>query len=119
MPSAVVNSLDAHALAMEHLELCDYKIAGYWDDSDSPVETLRDRFYEEIVLPRPLAPELASSAIVFRGNKRQIQLKFALKAKPDGATIGELMLIYNENMEFVDENWQLDLNSPSIVALSN
>jgi hypothetical protein len=26
--------------------------------------------------------------------------------------IGELVLIYNENLELVDENWLLDIDSP-------
>jgi hypothetical protein len=26
--------------------------------------------------------------------------------------IGELVLIYNENLELIDENWLLDIDSP-------
>lgn len=113
--SEIINSIDVNALVIEHLELCDRKIAGYWDESDN--------FYEKIILPRTLSAELISSAIAFYGEKRRIQLKFRLKVggqspeeTPDSTPIGELMLSYDENLEFVDENWQIDLNSPWIEA---
>ncbi|WP_229549154.1 hypothetical protein [Nostoc sp. CHAB 5836] len=32
--------------------------------------------------------------------------------------LGELVLVYNENLEFIDENWLLDIDS-SILALLN
>ena len=101
--SEVVNGLDANSLVLEHLALCDYQISGYWDESD--------RFYEEIILPRPLSPQLVSSGVIFNGDKRRIQLKFTLNIET--ATIPEaiaqLMLVYDENLEFIDENWQIDL----------
>ena len=106
--SEVVNGLDANSLVLEHLALCDYKISGYWDESD--------RFYEEIILPRPLSHQLVSSGVIFNGDKRRIQLKFTLNIET--ATIPEaiaqLMLVYDENLEFIDENWQIDLNSEFI-----
>ncbi|BCL37562.1 hypothetical protein [Nostoc sp. MS1] len=30
--------------------------------------------------------------------------------------LGELVLVYNENLEFVDENWLLDVDSPLLVT---
>ena len=30
--------------------------------------------------------------------------------------IGELILIFDENLEFVDENWLIDVKSPFVVA---
>lgn len=48
----------------EHLELCDYKICGYWDE--------QDEFYEEITLPRSLCTELVSSSIGVTGKQRWI-----------------------------------------------
>ena len=53
--SEVINGLDANALVLEHLALCDYQISGYWDESD--------RFYENIILPRPLSPQLISRVV--------------------------------------------------------
>lgn len=94
-----------NVLVREHLESCKYKIAGYWDESD--------RYYEEIALPRRLSAELINRAIAVCGDKHRIYLQFVLKsATPKGVTTnGTLMLIYEENLEFVDENWQIDLNS--------
>ncbi|MBD2485361.1 hypothetical protein [Planktothrix sp. FACHB-1365] len=109
----VLANLDANALVTEHLELCEYKISGYWDE--------QDEFYEEIILPRSLSFELVSSAIGFTGQKRWLQLKFFLQFVPELAeylsnhneskNLGELTLIYDENLQFIDENWQINIDS--------
>jgi hypothetical protein len=114
----VLENLDANALVTEHLELCDYKICGYWDE--------QDEFYEEITLPRSLSTELVSSSIGVTGKKRWIKLKFALKAERsaaedslnDNATkdFGELTIIYDENLQFMDENWQINMDYPLIIG---
>jgi len=74
-------------------------------------------------LPSPLSAELASSSIGFTGRQRWIQLKFDLKADTqdrlnyqEPQKIGELTLTYNENLEFLDENWRLDVSSPLLIA---
>ncbi|MBE9211500.1 hypothetical protein IQ247_01995 [Plectonema cf. radiosum LEGE 06105] len=90
-----------NGLIKEHLELCDYKVRGYWDE--------RDNYYEQIVLPRNLETELVTSSIGVNRQKRFIQLKFVLQAENNNQVrIGELTLIYNQNMEFIDESWSLD-----------
>jgi hypothetical protein len=33
--------------------------------------------------------------------------------------IGELVLIYNENLELIDENWLLDIDSPMLPLNQN
>jgi len=114
---------DVDALVTEHLEACDYKISGYWDENE--------KFYEKIILPRPLCSELASISIGITDKQRWIKLNLILKAdlkKCDldevGDTgisdrrreIGKLALIYDENLQFVDENWQININSPLVVA---
>lgn len=114
----VLENLDANALVTEHLELCDYKICGYWDE--------KDEFYEEIILPRSLFAELVSSSIGVTGRNRWIQLKFVLKADRIDSedwsnansrqNLGELTIIYNESLQFVDENWQINIDSPLIIA---
>ena len=114
----VLANLNANALVTEHLELCDYKISGYWDE--------KDEFYEEITLPRSLSPELVSSSIGVTGKKRWIKLKFALKAEGSAAEdslndksnkdFGELTIIYDENLQFMDENWQINMDSPLIIG---
>jgi hypothetical protein len=30
--------------------------------------------------------------------------------------IGELVLVYDENLEFIDENWLLDVDSPMLIV---
>jgi hypothetical protein len=111
----VLENLDASTLVTEHLDFCHYKVCGYWDEEDN--------FYEEITLPSPLSAELASSSIGFTGRQRWIQLKFDLKAdtqdrlnSQEPQKIGELTLTYNENLEFLDENWRLDVSSPLLIA---
>lgn len=94
----VLENIDANLLVKEHLELCDRKVCGYWDQADN--------YYEEILLPNNLETELVSSSIGVNRQERFIQLKFILKNNQ--FIIGELTLIYNENMEFLDENWLLD-----------
>ncbi len=49
-------------LNQEHIELCDYKVCGYWD--------AQDKYYEIITLPRIFKTELVSSSIGFTHNKR-------------------------------------------------
>lgn len=111
----ILENIDANKLVTEHLELCDYKISGYWDENDE--------FYEEVLLPRSLTAKLISSAIGMTGRKRWIQMKFFLEVNQinfevqhianNSRKIGELILIYDENLEFVDENWQININEIS------
>ncbi|WP_242056899.1 hypothetical protein [Planktothrix sp. FACHB-1355] len=116
-----MDSTDANALVTEHLELCNYKVSGYWDE--------KDEFYEEITLPRSLSAEVISSSIGVTDREEWIQLKFVLKAdklasedKPSHGEvekkIGEVILIYDKNMEFIDENWQIDIESPFVIVIS-
>jgi hypothetical protein len=105
----IVENLDANILVNEHLELCDYKVCGYWDD--------QDEYYETINLPLQLEAELISSSIGVTHKERFLQLKFVLSFSAIEANfaventyqkIGELILIYNENLEFIDESWFVD-----------
>lgn len=104
----ILETLDANTLVKQHLELSDYKICGYWDE--------QDKYYETITLPRILEAELVSSSIGVTYKERFLQLKFFLIASVVDGTqkLGELVLIYNENLEFIDENWLLDIDSPML-----
>jgi hypothetical protein len=108
-----IDKLDVKTLATKHLKECDYKISGYWDSEDN--------YYEEITLPSSLESELISTSIGFEQQKRFLKFKFFLKhhhissmdkSNNNTVKIGELVVIYDENLEFIDENWILDLNSP-------
>jgi hypothetical protein len=109
----ILESLDANILVQEHFEQCDYKVCGYWDE--------QDEYYETITLLRTLEAELVSSSIGVTHKERFLQLKFFLIADAVDSTktpsnqtqkIGELVLVYDENLEFIDENWLLDIDSP-------
>ncbi len=104
----ILETLDANNLVKKHLILSDYKICGYWDE--------QDKYYETITLPRILEAELVSSSIGVTYKERFLQLKFFLIASVVDGTqkLGELVLIYNENLEFIDENWLLDIDSPML-----
>lgn len=109
----ILKKLDSNVLVREHLDKCAYTICGYWDEQDT--------YYEEIILPRTLESELVSSSIGITHKERFLQFKFLLKAsavKTTGIvservqTIGDLVLVYNDNMDFIDENWVLNIESP-------
>ncbi|MEH2382819.1 MAG: hypothetical protein V7K27_28695 [Nostoc sp.] len=111
----ILENLDANILVQEHLNQGDYKVCGYWDE--------QDEYYETITLPRILDAELVSSSIGVTHQKRFLQLKFSLIADGADATqaqnnhtqkIGELVLVYDVNLEFLDENWLLDVDSPML-----
>ncbi|BAT53249.1 hypothetical protein NOS3756_22080 [Nostoc sp. NIES-3756] len=102
-------------LVKEHLEQCNYKVCGYWDE--------QDKYYETVTLPRELGAELVSSSIGVSHKERFLKLKFLLTAstfEPKTAsdeniqTIGELELVYDENLKFIDERWFLNTDSPMI-----
>ncbi|WP_088241922.1 hypothetical protein [Calothrix rhizosoleniae] len=112
----IVENLDASSLVQEHLKLSDYKICGYWDE--------QDEYYEGIILPHTLVPSFVSSSIGVTDTKRFLELKFVLLAsshvvdsQPNTMdNFGTLVLIYDENLEFVDENWVIDVNFPTVQA---
>ncbi|MBE8991378.1 hypothetical protein [Nostoc sp. LEGE 12450] len=115
----ILQSLDANHLVQEHLDQCDYKVCGYWDE--------QDEYYEKITLPRTLEAELVSSSIGVTHKERFLQLKFLLiadtvdntkTASSNAQKLGELVLVYDENLEFIDENWLLDVDSSFLMKLS-
>ncbi|MDZ8025308.1 MAG: hypothetical protein RMY36_025470 [Nostoc sp. SerVER01] len=115
----ILQSLDANLLVQEHLDHCDYKVCGYWDE--------QDEYYEQITLPRTLEAELVSSSIGVTYKERFLQVKFLLiadavdntkTASSNAQKLGELVLVYDENLEFIDENWLLDVDSPFLVKQS-
>ncbi|MTJ48439.1 hypothetical protein [Dolichospermum sp. UHCC 0259] len=124
----ILENLDTNSLVQKHLEQCCYTINGYWDE--------QDEYYDSITLPHPIEAKLVSSFVGVTQDNRFLKLKFSLigtttiyakiiphdphdKPYPFGSPIiqkiGELVLIYNENMELIDENWLLDIDSPLLV----
>ena len=105
----ILENLDTNSLVQKHLEQCCYTINGYWDE--------QDKYYELITLPHPIEAKLVSSFVGVTQDKRFLKLKFSLMNFLEN--IGELVLIYNENLELIDENWLLDIDSPMLPLNQN
>ena len=117
----ILRQIDTKALAMGHLESCNYKLSGYWDG---------DEFYEEIAFVSPLHAELTNSALgksqIDHRSHRWMRLQFLLKPDVpppnDGdpvsnhEEIGELTLVLDSEWRIVDENWIIDVESPFVLA---
>lgn len=98
----ILENLDPNSLVQKHLEQCCYTINGYWDE--------QDEYYDSIRLPHTIEAELVSSFVGVTQDKHFLKLKFSIMNFLEN--IGELVLIYNENLELIDENWLLDIDSP-------
>jgi hypothetical protein len=119
--SEILDKIDVNALVAEHLEACDYKIWGYWDEND--------QFYEEIILPRSILSKLVSSFIGISDSQRWIKLNFVLQADNINSgnqahdildrNIGSLTLVYDDQFQFVDEIWEVNTNSSLVISYSN
>ena len=113
--------VNPETLALAHIEECENKIRGYWHGSEH---------YDEIHFTSPLRAELESISVKNRRSVpqhfRSVRMSFLLFGQPlpsqsqltdeDDDEIGELTLVFNEKMEFIDENWILDVESPFIIA---
>jgi hypothetical protein len=116
--SEILDKIDVNALVAEHLEACDYKICGYWDEND--------QFYEEIILPRSILSKLVSSFIGISDNQRWIKLNFVLQADNINSgnqandildrNIGSLTLVYDDQFQFVDEIWEINTQSSLVIT---
>jgi len=114
--------LDPIQIATQHLQACNAQINGYWDE---------DEFYEVISFTQPPHLELTSIAWELLPNSTEnphwLQLKFEINATQpinfpashDGTQprMGDLTLILDENLEVIDENWFVNLQSPYILAV--
>lgn len=127
----LVTQIDAESLAMQHLAKGPNKLRGYWDG---------DEHYEEIIFTSPLRSELVTLSLQAPTNghdtSRHLTMTFLLKGDTvgpklahheafgsisdddddDDDEVGELVLTFNQNMNLVDENWLLDIDSPHICA---
>lgn len=114
----LTTKIDTEALVKEHLKACRLMIRGYWHG---------DERYEEIrfiSLPRPELVSISLRTTVDESKSRSINMTFLLKGDTSSLNIphdeddefGELSIVVNENLEFVDENWLIDVDSPFVVA---
>jgi hypothetical protein len=116
-----LKQLDPGRIAIQYLQDCNDQIKGYWDE---------DEFYDIINFVQKPYPTLISSSVGCSsegmGHSHWLQLKFSLNVNSSNAleqsthaeqnTLGELLLILNEDLDVVDENWLIDVHSPYVLA---
>jgi hypothetical protein len=111
MPQTLA-SIDPLAIATQHIQACNAEINGYWDDTD--------RFHETICFSQTPTPALINSSFGVTpdhiGGTPWLNLKYSLNINGSDNAIGELILILNDNLEIIDENWVIDLHSPHVIA---
>lgn len=107
-----LSQIDLQQVANQHLQDCQAEIHGYWDESD--------RFYETIQFKQRPIPHLMSSSLGVTpsqaDNSHWLQLRYALIISPS-TTVGELLLILDDNLTVIDENWLIDVQSPHVIAV--
>lgn len=112
--SQALTQIDPDQIARQHLQGCQFEVHGYWDETDQPYETIRFK--------QPPEPQLISSSLGVTpsqaGNTHWLQLRYALKILPS-TTVGELLLILDDSLEVIDENWLIDIHSPYVVAIAD
>ncbi|BAZ12261.1 hypothetical protein NIES4071_40910 [Calothrix sp. NIES-4071] len=120
--AVILGQINPNALAKSHLEACNYKVMGYYDEDD---------YYEEVEFITPIDVELTSSSLNLKNQEtntsRWVTLNFSLKAvnahkeqsvdnEDEIEEVGELKLIFDSNMNFIDENWEIYIESPFVIA---
>lgn len=104
--------IDPDQIARQHLQDCQAEIHGYWDENDQS--------YETIQFKQSPTPQLISSSLGVTSNQPEntcwLQLRYQLTVPPS-TTIGELLLILDDNLEVIDENWLIDIHSPHVIAI--
>ncbi len=108
----VLTRSQIEALAKAHLQACEYRLEGYWID---------DEFYDEIIFSPALEVAWESSSLKAISNGYQntylIKLDFILSQNQE--EFSQLSLIFNPKMEFVAENWSIDVESPFVRVKQN
>lgn len=119
-----LRQLDPNQIALQHLQACNAQINGYWDE---------DEFYEVVTFTQFPSPELISSSLGVTPQNAEsahwLKLNFLLTATnnidlklPNSnrkTPLGELVLILDENLEVIDEDWLIDVDSPYVLAQSS
>lgn len=118
-----LEQINPDQIASDHLQACQCEVNGYWDEAD--------QFYETIRFTHCPIPKLISRSLGFTVQEAShvnwLQLKYSLtipiSADPPTLetssviTIGELSLILDDDLEIIDENWLIDINSPYVLAI--
>ncbi len=100
-------------IANQHLQDCQAEIHGYWDENDQPYETIR---FKQTPIPQLVSSSLGISPKQTNRIHYWLQLRYALTIPPS-TTVGELLLILDDDLEVIDENWLVDVESPYVDAI--
>lgn len=107
-----LSQINPQHLANQHIQDCQAQIHGYWDEND--------QFYETVRFKQLPHPQLISSSLGVTPNQSAnthwLQLRYTLTIPPS-ILVGELLLILNDNLIVIDENWVIDVHSPHVVAV--
>ena len=117
----MLTQIDVDTIFTEHLEKCGYKIHGYWHENE---------YYDEISFLGSIRGALTSASLgITKSEQRDqnwIQLKFSIssdtktirdRSSGDYKTrIGEVTLIFDSRMEFLDEKWLINIKSPFVAT---
>lgn len=112
--------INAKSLGMTHLRNCECKIVGYYSEDDA--------YYKEIIFNYPLDVELQNFSMgeTAYDSSHWLKMRYLLKVdrsvpgihldEDDDDQIGEFSLVFDANLNFVDEYWFIDVDSPFIIA---
>jgi hypothetical protein len=112
--SQALTQINPNQIAHQHLQDCNAEIHDYWDETDQPYETIR---FTQIPIPQLIHSSLGVTPHQ-TGNKHWLQLRYNLVIPPTTA-IGELLLVLDESLEVIDENWLVDVRSPYVIAIAD
>ncbi|MGB8701244.1 MAG: hypothetical protein WCD18_17665 [Thermosynechococcaceae cyanobacterium] len=106
--------IDLDQIASQYLQDCQAEIHGYWDENDQPYETIR---FQQYPIPKLISSSLGVTPMQV-GKTHWLQLKYALTIPPS-ETVGELLLVLDDDLEVIDENWIINVQSPYVVAIAD
>ena len=108
-----LSEIEPNQIARQHLQDCKAEIQGYWDEND--------QYYEAIRFKQSPIPKLISSSLGVTPNQPEtsywLQFRYELTIPPS-STVGELLLILDENLAVIDENWVIDVHSSNVDAIT-
>lgn len=81
---------------------CNYTVKGYYDNEN--------RYYKKVQIPQKVRIVVSEVYAKYTtvGNKYSLVISYYLLE--NGNNIGELTLIYDKQGNYIDENWDLDIN---------
>lgn len=111
-----LEGVDAKYLVKQHLEHCQFKINGYYSD---------ESLYDEIHFGETVDIEIQSQSLRFIKCLDEHLIRLYIEATLilsvrdtsedlEDYELAEISLSFNEKGEFIDENWNVNMDSPYI-----